>query len=129
MMRPLSDIMREHVTLVNVDDTVEDVECILGAHKYSCVPVVDPEDHCFGIITSNDILKFHMMNRNAKKVRAWEICSHLLIEVSPTLSIKDASMLMIKNKIHHLVVSHDNTIKGIASSIDLLEAYVAANHT
>lgn len=128
-MRPLSDIMREHVTLVNVDDTVEDVECILGAHKYSCVPVVDPEDHCFGIITSNDILKFHMMNRNAKKVRAWEICSHLLIEVSPTLSIKDASMLMIKNKIHHLVVSHDNTIKGIASSIDLLEAYVAANHT
>lgn len=127
-MRPLSDIMREHVTLVNVDDTVEDVECILGAHKYSCVPVVDPEDHCFGIITSNDILKFHMMNRNAKKVRAWEICSHLLIEVSPTLSMKDASMLMIKNKIHHLVISQDNAIKGIVSSIDLLEAYVAANN-
>jgi signal-transduction protein with cAMP-binding, CBS, and nucleotidyltransferase domain len=68
------------------------------------------------------------MNRNAKKVRAWEICSHLLIEVSPTLSMKDASMLMIKNKIHHLVISQDNAIKGIVSSIDLLEAYVAANN-
>lgn len=122
MGQHLSDIMEESVTLVDVDDSVDDVECILGAHRYSCVPVVDPEKHCFGIITSNDIIKFHMMNRNGKKVRAWEICSHLLIEVDPSLSIRDASLLMIKNKIHHLVVSEDNSIKGIVSSIDLLEA-------
>jgi CBS domain-containing protein len=124
----LADIMQENVTTVAVDDTVEDVECILGAHKYSCVPVVDPDGHCFGIITSNDILAFHMRNHNAKKIRAWEICSHLLIEVTPELSIKDASLLMIKNKIHHLVVSRQQTILGIVSSIDLLEAYVIANH-
>lgn len=119
--------MEESVTLVDVDDTVEDVECILGAHKYSCVPVVDPEGHCFGIITSNDITKFHMLNRNAKQVRAWEICSHLLIEVAPSLSIKDASMLMIKNKFHHLVVSEDNSIKGIVSTLDLLKEFVSTN--
>jgi CBS domain-containing protein len=120
--------MVENVTLVAVDDTVEDVECILGAHKYSCVPVIDPDGHCFGIITSNDIIKFHMMSRNAKQVRAWEICSHLLIEVGPSLSVKDAGLLMIKNKIHHLVVSENNTIRGIVSSIDLLEAYLTATH-
>ncbi len=128
MRQCLSDIMEESVTVVDVDDTVEDVECILGAHKYSCLPVVDPEGHCFGIITSNDILKFHMLQRNAKKVRAWEICSHLVIEVAPSLAVKDAGMLMVKNKIHHLVVSEANAIKGIVSSIDLLEAYLAANH-
>jgi signal-transduction protein with cAMP-binding, CBS, and nucleotidyltransferase domain len=115
--------MEESVTLVKVDDTVEDVECILGAHHYSCVPVIDPENHCFGIITSNDILKFHMLNRNAKIVRAWEICSHMVIEVAPSLSLHDASMLMIKNKIHHLVVSESSKIKGVVSAIDLLEAY------
>ncbi len=127
MPQPLSDIMEESVTLVDVDDTVEDVECILGAHQYSSVPVVDPEGHCFGIITSNDITKFHMLKQNAKQVRAWEICSHLLIEVAPTLSIKDATTLMTKNKIHHLVVTEDNTIKGIVSSLDLLETYLSAN--
>ena len=127
MLQALSSIMEESLTLVDVDDTVEDVECILGAHQYSCVPVVDPEEHCFGIITSNDILKFHMMGRDPKKVRAWEICSHLIIEVDPSLSIKDASTLMIKNKIHHLVVSSQNCVIGIVSSVDLLEAYVAAN--
>ncbi len=129
MLQPLSSIMEESVTLVDVDDTVEDVECILAAHKYSCVPVVDPDGHCFGIITSNDILKFHMMGRNPKKVRAWEICTHLTIEVDPELSIKDASILMIKNKIHHLVVSSENCIIGIVSSVNLLEAYVTANHS
>lgn len=128
MPQCLADIMQEKVTMVAVDDTVEDVECILGAHKYSCVPVVDPDGHCFGIITSNDILAFHMRTRNAKSVRAWEICTHLLIEVDPELSIKDASLLMIKNKIHHLVVSRHQNILGIVSSIDLLEAYVIANH-
>ncbi|MDA3970189.1 MAG: CBS domain-containing protein [Desulfobulbaceae bacterium] len=127
MPQTLSNIMVQNVTTVGVDDTVEDVECILGSHKYSCVPVVDPEGQCFGIVTSNDILKFHRMSRNAKRVRAWEICSHLLIEVSPSLSIKEAGILMIKNKIHHLVVSEDKTIRGIVSSIDLLEAYITAN--
>ena len=129
MLQPLSSIMEESVTLVDVDDTVEDVECILAAHKYSCVPVVDPDGHCFGIITSNDILKFHMMARNPKKVRAWEICSHLMLEAAPELSIHDAAVLMIKNQVHHLVVTQDGEVKGIVSSIDLLEAYVIANHS
>ena len=129
MHRPIADIMEESLTRVGVDDTVEDVECILGAKKYSCVPVVDPDQHCFGIITSNDITKFHMHNRNPKKVRAWEICSHLMLEAAPELSIHDAAVLMIKNQVHHLVVTQDGEVKGIVSSIDLLEAYVIANHS
>ncbi len=128
MSQILSDIMAENITVVDVDDTLEDVECILAARKYSCVPVLDPDGHCFGIITSNDILKSHMLRRNMKQVRAWEICSHLLIEVDPSLPVQDAAILMIKNKIHHLVVSRNNDIKGIVSSIDLLASYYAANH-
>lgn len=129
MPQILSEIMAENLTVVDVDDTLEDVECILAAHKYSCVPVLDPDGHCFGIITSNDILKSHMLRRNMKQVRAWEICSHLLIEVAPSLLVQDAAILMIKNKIHHLVVSRDDEIKGIVSSIDLLEATLAGNHS
>ncbi|MDR9501057.1 MAG: CBS domain-containing protein [Desulfurivibrionaceae bacterium] len=127
MPQILSEIMAENITVVDVDDTLEDVECILAGHKYSCVPVLDPDGHCFGIITSNDILKSHMLRRNMKQVRAWEICSHLLIEVDPSLSVHDAAILMIKNNIHHLVVSQNADIRGIVSSIDLLAAYYAAN--
>lgn len=125
MQQLISSIMAESVTVVNIDDTVEDVECVLGAYKYSCLPVVDPDQHCFGIITSNDLTRFHMQKGNAKKVRAWEICSHQLIEVPPSLPIGDAAQLIINNNIHHLIITENNSVTGIVSSIDLLKAYVA----
>ena len=124
MQQTIADIMQESVTLVEVDDSVEDVECVLGAHKYSCVPVVDPDKNCFGIITTSDLTKFHMQHGNAKQVRAWEICSHQLIEISPSLSVHDAAQLIINNHVHHLVVTECHEVRGIVSSIDLLRAYV-----
>ena len=60
MPQTLSNIMAQNFTTVGVDDTVEDVECILGSHKYSCVPVVYPEGQCFGIVSSIDLLEAYI---------------------------------------------------------------------
>jgi CBS domain-containing protein len=61
------------------------------------------------------------MNLNPKAELAWEVCTHKIIEVSPNISIKEAAELMIKNKIHHIIISKNNSLKGIVSLIDITE--------
>lgn len=122
MDKPISSLMEKHVKTVDTDDSVDRVEEILRAQKLSCVPVVDAMGQCFGVISATDLLHFHAMRRNQKSERAWEVCSHKVIEVNPDISITEAAELMVSNKIHHLVVTEEKSIKGIVSSIDLVKA-------
>ena len=123
MDKPISSLMEKHVTVVDIDDTVDRVKEILDSHKLSCVPVVDSKGNCFGVISATDLVHFHTMRKNQKAERAWEVCTHKVIEVSPDISVKEAAELMVKNKIHHLVVTENKSIKGIVSSIDLVRGY------
>jgi signal-transduction protein with cAMP-binding, CBS, and nucleotidyltransferase domain len=68
------------------------------------------------------VVRASSLNRKSKAERAWEVFTHKVIEVSPALSIKEATELMIENHIHHLVVTENKSIKGIVSSIDLLKS-------
>ncbi len=112
--------MEKNIIAVDLDDTVDHVEEILVSHKLSFVPVIDPNGKCFGVISAIDFLHFHIKHKNPKAEYAWEVCTHKTIEVSPAMSIKEASELMVKNKIHHLLVTENNAIKGIVSSVDII---------
>ena len=112
--------METNIISVDLDDTAEYVNEILDSHKLSCVPVIDSNKKCFGVISATDFLHFYNAHKNPKLEKAWEICTHKIIEVNPSISINEASELMVKNRIHHLVVIENNEIKGIVSSIDLI---------
>jgi CBS domain-containing protein len=114
--------MEKNIVVVGLDDTVDQVNQILDLHKLSCVPVIDSKGECFGVICATDLVPFHKARRKSKAERAWEVFTHKVIEVSPTLSIKEATELMTENHIHHLVVTENKSIKGIVSSIDLLKS-------
>ncbi len=129
MDRPILSVMQKHVTTVDFNASVDSVEKTLNEYKLSCVPVVDSEGSCFGVISAPDLVHFHMMRKNSRAERAWEVCTHKVIEVSPDTSIKEVAELMIKNKIHHIVVIDNKSIKGIVSSIDLVEEYLVKQHT
>ena len=120
MNNPITSFMEKNIIAVDLNDSVERVEEILDSHKLSFVPVIDPNGKCFGVISATDFLHFHNTYKNPKTEHAWEICTHKIIEVSPAISIKEAGELMVKNKIHHLVVTENNTIKGIVSSFDII---------
>ena len=118
--------MEKNIVIAELDDTAEHVTQILDSHKLSCVPVVDSNGKCFGVISASDFIHFYNAHKNPKALHAWEICTHKIIEVSPDISINEASELMLKNQIHHLVVTETetNTINGIISSIDLLREFL-----
>ena len=124
MNKPISSLMEKHVTTVDVDDTIDRIEELLDSHKLSCVPVVDSKGNCFGVISSPDLVHLHTIRKNPRVERAWEVCTHKIIEVNPDIAVKEAAELMVKNKIHHIVIVDNGIIRGIVSSVDIVEEYL-----
>jgi CBS domain-containing protein len=124
MRKQITSLIGENVITVKLNDSVETVEKILDSHRLSCVPVINTQGECFGVISAPDLVHFHNARKNPIAERAWEMCTHKIIEVSSDISIKEAAELMVENNIHHLVVIEDGSIKGIVSSIDILRGYV-----
>jgi len=127
MDKPISLLMNKHITTVDINDTIEKVEKIMNLHKSSCALVIDSSQSCFGVICYPDIVHFYEKGRNPKTERAWELCTHKVIEVSPDTSTKETAALMLKNKVHHIVVTENKVIKGIVTSIDFLAEYLKQN--
>ena len=124
MDRPISYLMTKSVWTADCEDTVERVEELLNSHRLSFVPIVDSKGVIFGIISASDLAHFHAARKNPKAVRAWEICTHKPIEVGPTATVGDVARLMVKNKIHHVVISENRSVVGFVSSLDFVEQYV-----
>ena len=124
MRKQINSLIGESVITVELNDSVETVEKILDSHQLSCVPVINAQGECFGVISAPDLVHFHNARKNPTAELAWEMCTHKIIEVSSDISVKEAAELMVKNNIHHLVVVEDGSIKGIVSSIDILRGYI-----
>lgn len=124
MDKPISYMMTKSVWAADSEDSVERVEELLDSHRLSSLPVVDSKGVIFGIISASDLVHFHAARKNPKAVRAWEICTHKPIEVGPTTPIGEVARLMVKNKIHHIVVSENRSVVGVVSSLDFVEQYV-----
>ena len=51
---PVSEVMSEGVVWANEDDSVEDAARIMSEHQIRRLPVVDSEQHLFGILSLGD---------------------------------------------------------------------------
>ncbi|MCK9396828.1 MAG: CBS domain-containing protein [Methylobacter sp.] len=128
MDRAVSTLMNTHITAVDMDDTIDTVEKKMDSNKLSCCAlVIDSKQGCFGVITYPDIVHFYEMGRNAKSERAWELCTHKVVAVSPDTSARETAALMVKHKIHHIVILENKQIKGVVSSMDFVREYLKQN--
>lgn len=124
MERAISSIMHRTVSPVSMDDTVEQVEALMQSKRVSSAPVYDTEGAILGIITATDLLKFHAGEKDAKAVKAWEICTYRPVEVTPDTPITEVASLMLTHKIHHVVVMENEVMKGIVSSLDFVQLFL-----
>jgi len=124
MDKPISSIMTKSVRTANTEDTLDRLEELLIAHRISSVPIIDAEGKIFGIISAADLLRLHSSGKNLRTLRAWEACTYKPIEVSPATPARDVARLMVKNKIHHIIVAENKSILGFVSSYDFVEKYV-----
>jgi CBS domain-containing protein len=111
-----------------MEDLVQKVEEEMKLHHASSVPVVDEKGVIFGIISSPDIVHFHEAHKNPRAVRAWEMCTYKPIEVHPDATAEEVARLMVKNGIHHVVVTENGSLVGIVSSLDFVQDYLKHIH-
>jgi CBS domain-containing protein len=120
MQENIAYLMDKKLVTVNLNDSAETVEKVMVSNHLSCVPVISSDGNCFGVISAPDLVQFHQARKNPMAQRAWEMCTHKIIEVSPDISIRGAAQLMLENNIHHLVVTEEDSVIGIISSLDII---------
>jgi CBS domain-containing protein len=112
----IADLMAKRVISAQPHQSVEHVRGMMQRNRIHALPVVGPEDEPLGIVTSTDLaveLKngtpvSKVMTRGVKAVPAYN-------------DVSMAARIMRKNKIHHVVVTHEKRVVGMISSYDLLK--------
>lgn len=126
MSKPISSMMAEQTTAVEMDATMEQVEEALRASNLSAVPVIDRANRAVvGLISARDLVRLHRDKKNAAAVRAWEICTYKPVEVSPDTPVSEVARLMVARGVHHVVIAENNEIRGIVSALDFVRQFIA----
>lgn len=110
---------------VRLEASLEDVLVKLRETGRHCLPVVDGEQRCFGVIGATDLAKIDQRESGAMSLRAWELCSHELVTVNEAASPKEVAEVMLRHGVHHVLIREDGRLTGIVSSMDVIGHYVS----
>ena len=117
-MVKLADLMSDHVILAKANYNVRSVSELMERHKIRAIPVVDSNSDRIvrGIVTSTDLGRV-----SADDAAVETVMSAAVRTMSPLGEARDAARIMRKHHIHHIVVTEDDQVVGIVSSLDLLK--------
>jgi CBS domain-containing protein len=148
-------VMTRKVITVNAWDGLDDLAETLAADGISGAPVIGTEGHLVGIVSRTDLLEY-LADQASKRPRPapgtttepevldvleeepqkeWEgdagptvadIMETEVVTVPPSMPVPDVARLMARHRIHRVVVVEKDAIKGIITSLDLLDRYPGA---
>lgn len=122
---PISSMMEKQTKTVAMDDSIAHVEDVLRLNYLSALPVVDRANGAaIGIISTRDLMRFHIEKRDPNAVHAWEVCSYKPVEVGPDVSVNQVARLMINKGIHHILITENKEILGIVSALDFVKKFI-----
>ena len=124
MSQPISSFMKRQVWTVDMDDTIAEVESLFAREGLSWAPVLESKGAIVGAISAADLLQFHVQGQDPSAVRAWQRCSYKPIIVSPDTSISEVARLMLESTIHHVVITGNEGIAGVVSSLDFMRTFL-----
>jgi CBS domain-containing protein len=112
----IADLMSKNVITAQPHHTVEHVRAMMNKNRILAVPIVGPEGEAVGIVTSSDLMNGHKDGSPVNKVMTENV-----YKLPAYNNVDVAARVMRKNKIHHVVVTHEQEVVGIISSFDLLK--------
>jgi predicted transcriptional regulator len=124
MSQAISTLMERKVWVIDMDDTIADVEGVFAGKGLSWAPVVESNRTVVGVISAADLLQFHAQGRDPTAMRAWQLCSYKPITVRPDTPVSEVARQMVDSKIHHVVVTDNGDIAGVVSSLDFVRTFV-----
>jgi len=115
------NIMTEDI--VSVANTVSLKEAIgVMLEKNIGSVVVRSDEEMVGILTERDVLKKFCFDAECENLKVEEVMSSPLITIEGTAAIGEAADLMAEKKIRRLLVTDEETIKGIVTERDVMKA-------
>ena len=112
----IADIMSKRVITAQPHHSVEHVRGLMERNRIKAVPIVDDEGKALGIVTTTDLV--------TERKKAAPVSGFMTTDIKVVPAYNDpsaAARIMRRNKIHHVVVTHEKKVLGILSSFDLLK--------
>ena len=117
--------MRKRIITADEETSVEAVAKIMGEEGIGSV-IITRNEEPLGIFTERDLLTKFLAQDKSLKIAVGEACSSPLITAPVNSSIHDAAAVMTSKHIKRLPIIKDDTLIGILSARDLVEAYARA---
>jgi CBS domain-containing protein len=104
--KKVRDIMNRGVVTVRYDETLPNIAGTMAEENISCIVIVNEDDETAGIITSFDIMKAfgEKTEEEIERTTAEDIMTPLVYNVSPEMTLKEVSNIMLVKNIHRVVV-------------------------
>jgi CBS domain-containing protein len=112
----IADLMARRVVTAEPHHTVEHVRRLMTRNRIHAIPVVGTDGSPSGIVTTADLVGVKSANRPVSHVMTREVRT-----VPAYNDVNVAARIMRKNRIHHVVVTHEKKVVGLISSFDLLK--------
>lgn len=126
----VKDFMSTPVTTATVEDSVEEIRSLMKEKGIHAIPIISYANDKLkvditiqGIVTATDLNKDLDENTNLSDV----MTSSNVQVVHIDSSAQAAAKMMLRYKLHHVVVMADGDIKGMISSMDFVK--LVAEHS
>ena len=128
-------IMSRDVVTVRPDAALMEIRGLLHEKGFNHLLVTEEDDTLCGVISDRDVLKaispfldtYSEEHRDVKTLSqpASEIMQSEPITVAPDTTIKEASMMLLDNRVSSLPVVEGTELVGIVTGKDMLEYYIS----
>jgi len=116
MNAKVNELMSGSVITTRPHKTISHVRALLKRNALSAVPVVDSDEQPIGIVSATDLLPHLKSNSPVSSIMTEKVYT-----VSQYDDVSTAARVMRNQKIHRVVVTHEQRVVGVLSSFDLLK--------
>jgi CBS domain-containing protein len=144
----LKDVVSSDIVHINPQDTLREALAVMTENCVSALPVIDVRNRCVGVISVTDLLgvtkdlsdelsalseaggldhaalvaKLGQADLLTEQVQGWMSPDPVSVAIETT--IQHAAQVMLRNRVHRLVVLDDQQrVGGVVSTMDLLAAF------
>lgn len=121
MRKRVVDLMSSPPATCRPDDNIPTIAQKMTAKGVSSLVVVDDQEHPLGIVTEKDLVgKVLARGDFGRTLAAADIMNTQLLTVAPEAFYYEALLIMVKNKVKHLVVTDEGILRGIVTIRDMI---------
>ncbi|MGA8354083.1 MAG: CBS domain-containing protein [Solirubrobacteraceae bacterium] len=121
----VADVMHPGIISCETDTTMTEMARIMATHHVHCVAIMHPAQgqsgapYLWGIVSDLDLMRASISP--SEEGTAGAVAQQPTISVKPTVPLRDAAEVMLRNKTSHVVVIHPETLRpiGVLSTLDI----------